>query len=267
MEAQYFESQPKNENPLIKVLMIVGIVLMAVLVIYIFVAMQNTMKETKYIGTSGNENTIMISETGTVYAVPTVATVTITTITKDLTVSDALRENTEKVSKIKNFLLVQKVVEEDMKTVDYSVYPEYEWQTKGVDLTIYPLGKRVITGYQAVESLEIKVRDKDQLGRDIQGALDYGASQISGLQFVVDNEEDLKKQARELAIKKAGEKAQEIAKNLGVQLGDVLSFTESYYSPVYGLNEKATTGTGNTMQITVGENKIEVTVNVSYEIR
>jgi len=267
MEAQYFESQPKNENVLIKILTIVGIVLMLALILYIFVAMQNTMKSTKYIGTSGNENTIMISETGTVYSVPTVAQVTFTVLTTDVTINDAIRKNSEKVGKIVSFLKVQNVNDEDMKTIDYSVYPKYEWMTKGVDINTYPYGKRAIVGYEAVESIEVKIRNQEQLGRDIQGAIDYGASQVGNLQFIVDNEEDLKKQARELAIKKAGEKAQEIASKLGVQVGDVLSFTESYYSPLASLNQRATSGIGNNMEIVVGEQKVEVTVNVSYEIK
>jgi uncharacterized protein YggE len=52
-----------------------------------------------------------------------------------------------------------------MRIVDFNVYPQYEWQTKGVDLTVYPLGKRVIVGYEAVESIEVTMRDKEQIGK------------------------------------------------------------------------------------------------------
>ncbi|MDD5098158.1 MAG: SIMPL domain-containing protein [Candidatus Pacebacteria bacterium] len=266
MEAQYFENESKNENVLTKILTIVGIVLMAVLVIYAFVSIQNKMKETKYIGTSANENTIMISETGTVFAIPNIALTTFTAITEEATINEALRKNREKSIRITDFLKRQNVKEEDMKTVDFNVYPKYEWQTKGVDLEAYPLGKRVIVGYEAVESVEVKIRDNNQIGTDIQGSIEAGASQVSGLQFIIDNEEDLKNQAREDAINKAALKAKSIASKLGVGLGDVLSFTESYVPP-YSAAEKATVGSGNNMQIVVGANKIEVTVNVSYEIK
>jgi hypothetical protein len=266
MEAQYFETEPKNENVLTKALTIVGIVLMCVLIIYTFVAMQNKMKETQYIGSSGSENTIMITETGTVYAVPSRALVTFTAITSDITINEAIRKNTVKSNGVIDFLKRQGVQDADMKIVDFNVYPKYEWQTKGVDLVTYPLGKRVITGYEAVQSIEVKILDNDQIGRDIQGSIEAGASQVSGLQFTIDNEEELKQQARELAIAKAGEKAKAIASKLGVGLGSVLSFTESYYNPLT-MAERSTAGSGSNMQIVVGENKIEVTVNVSYEIR
>jgi uncharacterized protein YggE len=267
MEAQYFEKEAKTENPIIKILMVMGIVFLLVATIFTFFAIQNTSKQTKYLGSTSGDNTVNVSETGTVYAVPDVALVTFTTITGATTIDAALANNREKSNRIIDFLKRQNVNDTDMKTVDFNVYPKYEWQTKGIDLTVYPLGKRVIVGYEAVESIEATVRDNDQIGRTIQGSIEAGASQVSGLRFIISNEADFKKQAREQAITNAKIKADEIAKNLNVKLGNPISFTESYFSPVYSSTEKSTAGTGSNLQIVVGENKIEVTVNVSYEIR
>ena len=267
MEAQYFEKEAKNENPIVKILMVVGIVFLLVLMIYIFFAIQNTSTATKYLGASSGQNTIDVSETGTVYAVPDVALVTFTTITEATTIDAALTNNQEKTNRILDFLKRQLINDTDMKTVDFNVYPQYEWQTKGVDLTVYPLGKRVIVGYEAVESVEVTMRDSGQIGRNIQGSLEAGASQVSGLTFIISNEDALKKQAREQAITNAQAKATEIAKNLKVKLGNPVSFTESYSSPVYDSKGTATSGSGSSLQIVVGENKIEVTANISYEIK
>ncbi|MFA5169230.1 MAG: SIMPL domain-containing protein [Candidatus Paceibacterota bacterium] len=267
MEAQYFEKEARTENPVIKILMIVGIVFLALLIIYTVFAIQKTAKETQYIGATGDQNTINISETGTVYAVPDIALVTFTAITQESTINQALQKNNDKANGIIDFLKRQGINDADMKIVDFNIYPQYEWQTKGVDLTIYPLGKRVITAYQAVESVEVKMRDTDLIGRNIQGSLEAGASQVSGLQFTIDKEEDFKKQARQIAMTNAKAKAQEIADGMGVRLGEPVSFTESYYAPSFSATDKATAGTGSNMQIVVGENKIEVTVNVSYEIQ
>jgi hypothetical protein len=267
MEAQYFEKEAKAENPIIKILMIMGIVFLLVLTIFTLFAIQNTSKETKYLGSSSGNNTINISETGTVYAVPDVALVTFTTITEATTIDSALTSNSDKVNAIIDFLKRQQVQEADMKTVDFNIYPQYEWQTKGVDLTVYPLGKRVIVGYEAVESVEVTMRDNDQIGRNIQGSLEAGASQVSGLTFIISKEDELKKQAREQAIANAEAKGEEIAKNLKVTLGEPVSFTESYSTPVYSSTSTATSGSGSNMQIVVGENKIQVTVNISYEIK
>lgn len=267
MEAQYFEKETRTENPMIKILIVMGIIFLFILTIYTVFAIQNTSKQTKYIGSSTGDNVINISETGTVYTVPDVALVTFTTITEATTIDAALTNNQEKTNRILDFLKRQGIADVDMKTVDFNIYPQYEWQTKGVDLTVYPLGKRVIVGYEAVESVEVTMRDIELIGKNIQGSLEAGASQVSGLTFIISKEEELKKQAREQAITNAKAKATEIAKNLNVRLGSPVSFTESYYSPVYNSTGTATSGSGSNMQIVVGENKIQVTVNVSYEIQ
>ncbi|MFA5715531.1 MAG: SIMPL domain-containing protein [Candidatus Paceibacterota bacterium] len=267
MEAQYFEKETRSENSVVKILMIAGTVLVSMLVIYTFFAIQNTAKQTQYVGSTGSKNTINISETGTVYARPDIALVTFSTITQKTTISEALSGNSDKISGVTGFLEKQGIQKEDIKVVDFNIYPQYEWQTKGVDLTIYPLGKRVIVGYQAVESVEVTIRNIELIGKNIQGALSVGASQVSGLKFVIDKEEDFKKQAREQALTSASARAGEIAKKMGVKLGKPVGFTESYFTPTYSDSDKATAGTGSNFQIAVRESKIEVTVNVSYEIK
>jgi len=267
MEAQYFEKETRSENPIMKILMIAGIVLLVMLVIYTAFAIQNTAKNTQYIGSNGTQNTINVSETGTVYAVPDTAVVTFSTITQESTIDNALQKNSDKTNSIIDFLKRQGVQATDIKIVDFNIYPQYEWQTKGVDLTVYPTGKRVIVAYQAVESVEVKMRETDLIGRNIQGSVEAGASQVSGLKFMIDKENDFKEQAREQAIAAALTKAQATAKKMGVRLGSPVSFTESSFVPVYSATDKSTVGTGSNMQIVVGENAIQVTVNISYEIQ
>ncbi len=267
MEAQYFESDPKNDNIILKILMVIGIIFLLVLTFYAFVGIQKTSKETKYIGTNNNlQDTINISETGTVYAAPDTAEVTFTTITQNNNIAQALTNNANATNSILDFLKRQGVADADMQTVDFNVYPQYQWQTKGLDLTVYPLGKRVIINYQATQSVTVKIRNNDQIGNVIQGAVTAGASQVSDLTFIVGKEDDYKQQARDLAVAQAKTKAEAIAKSLGVKLGNVVSYTESYYTPIY-TTKAVTTGTGSNLQISVGENKIQSTVNISYEIK
>jgi len=272
MEAQYFEKETRTENPILKILMVAGIVLIFVTVVYIFFAIANTSKATSYIGNTGTQDTINVSETGTAYSLPAdmPARVTLTTTTYDTTISEALRKNTDKTDSVKNFLKNQGIKVEDVKDVDFNIYPTYVLQTKGVDANMYPLGKRVITGYQAVNSVEVLIRkeNRDQIGRCIQGSIEVGASQVSGLQFIINDEEaDIKKkEAREIAITNAKKRAEEIATKMGVRLGEPIDFTESYSLPIYRSSDAATIGTGSNLQIAVRDNKIQATVNISYEI-
>lgn len=268
MEAQYFEKEARTENPIIKILMIVGIVFLAVLTIYTFFAIQNTAKSTSYLGASSGKNMISVSETGISTIQPKyVAVVTFTSITNETTIDAALTKTDVKINGITDYLGRQYVNKEDIRVVDFNIYPQYEWQTKGVDLTVYPLGKRVIVGYEVVKSLEVKITNQEQIGNDIQGALTSGASQVSGLTFILSNEEEMKADARKIAIEAAQAKAKIVADSLKVGLGKTVGFTESYSAPVYNTTGEATSGSGSNMQIIVGENKVQVTVNVSYEIK
>lgn len=267
MEAQYFEKETKMENPLLKGLIIIGMIFLVISIFYIFFAIQNVSKETRYIGADSQGNTINVSGSGIVYAVPDVAIATFSAITEEPTLEYALSKNKEKINRVIDFLKRQGVNAEDIKTLDFNIYPKYEWQKTGIDLTVYPLGKRVITSYEAVESLEVIIKDNDQIGRIIQGSIDAGASQTSNLKFIISDEESLKKEARELAIANAKTKATDIANSLGLRIGNASDFSEEYTIPTYIVSDTSTTGSGNNLEIIVKENKIEVKVNISYDIK
>lgn len=267
MEPQYFESNPnKNSNILLTILMAVGIIFLSALVVYAFFAIQKVSKEAKYVGVGVTQNnTINISETGVVYVVPDMANVTFTTLSNDANISEALKLDSNSSNSIIDFLKRQGIDDADIQTVDFNVYPQYQWQTKGIDLSVYPLGKRVITGYQVTHSIRTVIRSIDQAGNIIQGAVVAGASQVSELTLINSNLDDLRQQARDLAISQAKTKASAIASGLGVTLGNPVSFTESFIVPVS--YQSSTTGAGANLQISVGENKIQATVNISYEIK
>ena len=129
----------------------------------------------------------------------------------------------------------------------------------------------MLVGYEVTQSLEVKIRDMEKIGNIIEGATAAGANEVGSLQFTVDKEEEFKKQARKEAIEKAKAKAEELASQLGVNLVKITNFSESSVIPYfYGLEKAAAPagmGAGETPQIETGENKIEVTVTITYEIR
>jgi len=95
----------------------------------------------------------------------------------------------------------------------------------------------------------------------IEEAVNAGANQIGDLQFIVENEETFKAQARAKAIVEAKAEALQTAQALGVKLGEIVSFSES--SSVPYLRSLG----GAESAISTGENKIDVTVNIVFEIK
>jgi uncharacterized protein len=99
-----------------------------------------------------------------------------------------------------------------------------------------------------------------------------GITNISGPTFSIDNEDALRDEARSLAIKDARDKAEVLARDLGVRLGSVASFSENGgYYPMYEskavMNQAADTGSAMPPTLPRGENKITTNVTVVFEIK
>jgi hypothetical protein len=246
-----------------KILTPLMLTLSLILIIYFGISSYNQFKEGQYIGES--ENNITISGTGEVYAQPDLALISFSVITEKETVSEAMSENTSKMNNVITEVKNQSVEEKDLKTTNFSVYPRYEWyeatETK-------PSGERVLVGYEIYQTLEVKVRNLENIGNIIEKATEAGANQVGSLQFTIEDEQEFKNQAREKAINQAKEKAQEIAEQLDIELVKIINFNENTNSPIfyrsYALDEDSGMGGAN---IETGENKIEVNVNLTYKIK
>jgi len=244
-----------------------------VLTAYFGVLTYNKIQESKYIGqTAEQKNTFTISDTGEVYSKPDLAITTLSVISEEKTVAIAMSDNTKKMNAIVESVKNNGVAEKDIKTVSFYITPVYEYE-KAADCTYYscPQGKRILTGYQITQSLEVKIRNLEKVGEIIQGATGNGANQVGDLQFTIEKEDDLKKQAREEAINKVKVKAKILADQLGVKIVRIVSFSEgggyNYQNNLY-LEKAVSMGGGDAApQIQTGENKIETTVSITYEFR
>lgn len=253
-----------------KCLLVVLSIFLMVVTVWFAVAIQNKIKEGKYIGQEiETKNTITVSETGKIYAKPDLALITFSVVNEAKTVTEAMSGNTKNMNAIISVMKDEGIEEKDLKTTSFSIYPRYEWQKIETEIYPYPPGKRVLIGYEVRQSLQVKIREMAKIGDIIQGATDAGANQVGSLQFTIDQEDELKKQARGQAIDKAKAKAQELAQQLGVNLVRITNFSESGVAPrFYGLMKEVAEGMGGEApQIETGENLVSVTVSITYEIR
>jgi len=245
-----------------RILIVLLGLLLIVLIISLVVDINNKITET--------ENTISISATGEVYAAPDLVLTSFSVLTEAETVIEALAENTEKMNAVIAFVKNEGVADKDIKTTGFNIYPRYEWYKAGSCWPPCPSGRRVLVAYEVRQTLQVKVRDMAKIGIIVQGATEEGANQVSDLQFTIDDEDELKKQARTQAIDEAKTKAETLAAQLDVNLGKVVEFNESGVYPRYYMMEMEETamgkGGGEDLQIETGENKISVTVTITYEI-
>lgn len=217
---------------------------------------------------TNNQDRFSINGSGTVYAKSDIANleVGLRTGTKK-TAAEATAESTLKMDEIIKELKKLNIDEKDIKTTNYNLSPVYNWTDKA--------GQQLV-GYEVSQNLTLKVRDLNKIGDVIAKTTEKGANQIGNINFTIDDEFALKNQARELAIQKAKEKAELIAKQSGMKLGEIKSVYESSDSnpsPIAYSNAKMDLGAGRaeaslvSPSIQSGQNEIKVDVTLVYEVK
>lgn len=214
-----------------------------------------------------NDERFSISGSGTVYAKADIANLTVGFKTGvKTTAADATKENSEKMNDIIAVIKGLGIEEKDIKTTGYSLSPVYNWTERD--------GQKLV-GYEVSQNAQIKIRDLEKIGDVIADTTEKGANQIGSIDFTIDDEYELKNQARELAIEKAKEKAAMIASQTGMELGEIKGFYESAEYPVaYSSYSNAKVQAAGKAEdsiaapsIEAGQNEIKVEVTLSYEVK
>ena len=259
----------------------VALVLMIIVSVYFLAKTVSEIKGYRFIGGGATaSNTISFDGTGEISASPDLATVSFTIREEAKDMKEAQTKATTKETAGLNFLEKSRIDKKDIKTENYSTYPKYEWrqsicpQPLGPSSAYYcPPGKDVLTGYEVSEYISVKVHDLAKAGDIVKGIVDAGISEISGPDFSIEKEDQLKEQARKMAIDKAKAKAETLASDLGVHLVRIVSFSENgnYPMPMYAKDMMAGASVENAAApaptLPTGENKITSTVTITYEIR
>lgn len=231
-----------------------------------------------------DSNTITLSGHGEVNAVPDIANIYFTIRKEGKTVKEAQEAVALVEKKVLDLLKTSGVDDKDIKTTNASFNPKYENQrlicpqTSKLDGgtvsdSFCGYGKQVITGYEAYESITIKLRAPDDSGKVMQGLGALGVTDLSGPNFSIDDEDGLKAEARKEAIEDASTKAKALAKDLGVRLGGVASFSEGgSYPMMYAANklemsDSAVSSAPTPAVLPKGENTISSDVTITYIIK
>jgi uncharacterized protein YggE len=215
--------------------------------------------------------TITVNGEGEVLAVPDIATFSFIVTEEADTTESAQNLATEKINKATDFLKSNGVEEKDIKTEYYNTYPKYDYSRVCTAFDC-PSSTPKIIGYEVSQTIRVKVRQSDEAGRFVTELGKIGISNISGLDFVIDDDGALYDEARGKAIDDAKTKAQELAKQLGVKLKGVISFGEDSpnlygYDRAYGLGGAEAMSAKAVPDLPAGENSYTSRVWVTYEIK
>src|SRR3990167_2791451 len=136
---------------------------LGVLALFLAVGVIGELKGLRFIGTGvPATNTITVSGEGEVFAVPDMGTFSVTVQEEAKEVQDAQETATEKANEIIAFLKGEEVEEKDIKTTDYSVYPQYDYLQETCREGYCPPGRQELRGFQVSQTLTVKVRDRSE---------------------------------------------------------------------------------------------------------
>jgi uncharacterized protein len=219
-------------------------------------------------------NTISVSGEAERTMIPDVATFTLSVRAEGAEVSVVQTEVAEIHNEIVAFLKEKGVAETDIKTITYNVSPRYQYEQAMCTPMFCPPGKTVQDGFEVLQSLEVKVRQTEQAGELLAGVGSFGATDISGLTFTIDDKSKILAEAREAAILDAREKANVLAGALGVRLVRLVGFYEEdggMPMAYYGMGGDAMTRSSMEMAIApdiqLGESVVKSRVTVTYRIK
>jgi uncharacterized protein len=106
-----------------------------------------------------------------------------------------------------------------LRTVSYSLSPNYQYHPGG--------GEPTITGYTAVNVVEVTLDDLGRMGDVIDAATRAGANRVQGIQFTLRDQDAVRAEALRQAAQRAHAEAEVLAGALNLKILRVLTVDET----------------------------------------
>ena len=206
----------KNNPPYVLVILIAVVILVFLWIVNIF----NISYPISITNRTVSGELSVVGE-GKVDVVPDTATFQAGIVVSDAkTVKEAESQINEVNNKIVAAMTALGIKKEDIKTSNYSINPNY-------DYSIGTRGNNTISGYNGSANLTVKVRKTDLLPQAVEAATSAGANQVYDTQYIVDNPDKYREEARAMAINNAKDQAKKLSSELGIRLGRIVNIAES----------------------------------------
>lgn len=200
-----------------------------------------------------------VSATGEVMRVPDVAIISAGVVTRSATATAALQENAARMERVRAALRRAGIADRDIQTSNISLNPEYRYGENQPPQLV---------GYTARNSVSVRFRDIRNTGRILDALVAEGANQIHGPNLTIDQPEAALDEARTRAVAVGRARAEVYAGALGMRVVRLLSVSEGggYGVPPPMPMMEARAAAADT-QIDPGEQRLQVTINMSFELQ
>lgn len=167
-----------------------------------------------YLYISSSAATVTAQGNSVIKATPDKLSVNFNIEAKGKTAQEAKDAHDKILNSLTTKLLLLNVEKKDIKTLNFNLYPEYDWAN----------GKNELKGYIARQDITVDVKDFSQVAEIIDAGIDAG-SFVSYINFELSEEKqnDYKVQALQKAGEDAKRKAEATASGLGKSIGRLVS--------------------------------------------
>ena len=195
---------------------------------------------------------------GRVAAIPDMGEISLAIVRDAPNAGDALARTAAAAADVLATMQELGIEPRDVQTTDVSLNPVYGETERSRDTP-------PVIGYSARNAFTVRVRDLDRLGEVIDRSVAMGANEGGGLRLTVSNADELRDEARRLAVRAAAARAADMAEAAGVTLGPIVSLGEggaqAFPMPVGRMAMSA-----EAMPIAAGEMEITASVQAVYAI-
>ncbi len=207
---------------------------------------------------------INVTGSGTAYAEADVASIVFGVDITEKDPADAVNDAAEMMDAAFAAASEFGIEESDMMTTSYNMWVEEEYDYITYEYT----GE---TMYHLAHYAQVDVRDLDSVGEVLAALVGAGSNTISSVTFCVEDTGALMDEARSLAVADGRKMAEQLASELGMELGDATYVSE--WIDYYPVNLASTVSRGEMMDasisapsISTGDHSVTLSVQITFEM-
>lgn len=188
-----------------------------------------------------NSTLLSLSAEGRSRRTPDLAVFSAGVVSQGRTAAEAMADNGRRMDRVIAALKRAGIAERDIQTSAISLQPRYSDPEREAQLLAretrqpyVPPEKREpprIIGYEARNSVQVRVRKLGEMGRIIDTLIENGANQVDGPSFTLDEQRQALDEARVEAVAVGRQRAELYARAAGMRVARILSMSEGggYY--------------------------------------
>ena len=216
-----------------------------------------------YVMAEEQARTVTVTGSGFAEVAPDRATLQMSIVAREKTVNAAQKTAADVTRNVLKMTDRFGIDREQIDTTGASVRPNYRWNRDKEE--------QELIGYIAERQIRVEIKDLEQLGALIEGAVGAGVNQVLPPQLDSSKRKQTQRRALQAAAEDAKANARELAQALGARLGPVISINAGANTPrppvPYATNVRAMAAEASaTETYNPAELKFDAVVTVVFEL-